>query len=71
MRASALTRLCACLALLALALKRSMNFCRCAMRSCCLRVAGLLLRQPLGAHLLERAVVAAVARELAPRRCAA
>lgn len=36
MRASAFTRLCACLALLALALNRSMNFCRCAMRSCCL-----------------------------------
>ena len=35
MRSSAFTRLCACLALLALALKRSMNFCRWAMRSCC------------------------------------
>ncbi len=35
MRASAFTRLCACLALLAFALKRSMNFCRCATRSCC------------------------------------
>ena len=34
-RASAFTRLCACFALVALALKRSMNFCRCAMRSCC------------------------------------
>ncbi len=34
-RAKAFTRLCACLALDALALKRSMNFCRCAMRSFC------------------------------------
>ena len=36
MRSSALTRLCACLALVALALKRSMNFCRCAIFSFCL-----------------------------------
>jgi hypothetical protein len=36
MRSSAFTRLCACLALLALALKRSMNFCRWAILSCCL-----------------------------------
>ena len=36
MRSSALTRLCACLALLALALKRAMNFCRWAIFSCCL-----------------------------------
>ena len=35
-RASAFTRLCACLALVALALKRSMKRCRWAMRSCCL-----------------------------------
>ena len=34
MRSSALTRLCACSALVALALKRSMKRCRCAMRSC-------------------------------------
>ncbi|EWS62663.1 hypothetical protein Y695_04107 [Hydrogenophaga sp. T4] len=39
MRSSALTRLCACLALLALALKRAMNFCRCATLSCCLEYA--------------------------------
>ena len=36
MRSKALTRLCACLALLALALKRAMNFCKWAILSCCL-----------------------------------
>ena len=36
MRSKALTRLCACLALLAWALKRLMNFCRWAILSCCL-----------------------------------
>ena len=64
MRSSALTRLCACLALLALALKRSMNFCRWAILSCCLEKADCCSSSCCGAQRLEGAVVAAVAREL-------
>jgi hypothetical protein len=65
MRSSALTRLCACLALVALALKRSMNFCRWAILSCWRAKAALLLADLLGPHVLEAAVVAAIAGELA------
>ena len=64
MRSSALTRLCACLALLALALKRLMKDCRWAIFSAWRASGGLLQHHLLGAHVLELAVVAAVAHQL-------
>jgi hypothetical protein len=55
MRSSALTRLCAWRALVALALKRSMKRCRCAIVSCCFEVGGLLQRQ-ISARISSKAL---------------
>jgi hypothetical protein len=63
--ASRFIRDCACLALLALALKRSMNDCRCARSSLFLLVRDLLLAQVLGALAFEIGVVADVQLGLA------
>ena len=60
-----LTRDCACLALLALALKRSMKLCRCARSACSFSWRDLLQAQVLGALALEAGVVAGVELGLA------